>query len=299
MSNSLLTQNEFPLTLRGLQVTISNSNFTENVCESVGALLFQLPAGHAAAPQIQMSNCIFRNNTVSSLTPMGRAPAIFFPISSVVNIQTSTFGCNIASETPTQPPVVFASEPYTIKATGITIDHSCPFACELGEFSYAGIVDCVACDSGSMAPTTNATSCIECPFGYYALEPKSAMCLECDNGTFANTTGSAFCLSCLPGTYSGRAAQNCAPCPDNTYSDEVESKNCTLCDGKVVDRTLCTACDVWFDGSGCAKLSYLSYGMMGAGVVVLIVLIIAIVLIVKKSQQSSSRGEYDAIPGGD
>jgi hypothetical protein len=96
---------------------------------------------------------------------------------------------------------------------------------------------CDLCPVGRYSSRSQTLECARCPAGYVS-HIGSTVCTQCEPGTEA-TLISAECVLCAPGRYdddlngnaseSTNASSACAPCPANTYQDQVGATICTTC----------------------------------------------------------------------
>jgi len=271
-------------------VYIWKSNFLFNEGDIVGALdIDAISHSPFAELEILDSNFSFNKARLNS----AKSPAVYIQSNSdvLLTLQGNYFGCNIADYNSGQPPLAISGTWSVVTISGNTIDPTCPYACNLGEYSLEGILNCTKCDYGHYSANTTAQSCHPCDAGSYAPDQGLSKCYPCEGGTYANSTGHEECWICSIGSYSTEGATSCTVCSGNTYQDNPKSSECKSCNGKAVDKVLCVACDTWFDGDGCTNLSYLSYGMIGGGALLVLIIVVTIVLVVCK-KESTPKGDY-------
>jgi hypothetical protein len=140
-------------------------------------------------------------------------------------------------------------------------------ACMPGKWKHGSIKACFNCAAGTYSDSVDATSCTKCAAGTYnpwAGKSSSGDCLTCPAGKTATSAGSTTCSgslatkSCPAGfknvekidlKVGGIDAEverqdDCAPCPDGTYSD-ANSKSCTRCGPGYETQGVDTHADVY------------------------------------------------------
>jgi hypothetical protein len=119
--------------------------------------------------------------------------------------------------------------------------------CQVGSYSLEGRSECEACQPG-WEPNTERDDCAPCPRGTYSNAGTS--CESCPEGLVPNNQGgveSSSCEACQPGEEPNTERDDCAPCPQGTYSNAGTS--CESCSqGSVpnnqgeVGSSFCEAC---------------------------------------------------------
>ena len=110
-------------------------------------------------------------------------------------------------------------------------------ACDVGTYSSGGASACSICQSGKYSGENQPNDCIVCEAGKIAFS-QSAECTECSKGKFNDEEG----------LLASRHAQanDCEPCPVNSFSNTDGATSCTGCASGSTDgqtgATGCTSC---------------------------------------------------------
>jgi hypothetical protein len=140
-------------------------------------------------------------------------------------------------------------------------------SCIPGKWRHGSVDACFNCPAGTFSDTAEATSCTKCDTGKYnpwSGKTASTDCLSCPAGKTSASVGSTTCSGALatsacpagfynvekidlkPGGINGAVSRqdDCAPCPDGTYSD-ANSKSCKRCGPGYETQGVDTHADVY------------------------------------------------------
>ena len=141
-----------------------------------------------------------------------------------------------------------------------TICKSCPTGKFSGAYGAGGANECLQCYDGERAKP-DYTGCEACPKGTYET---GGICVLCPRGTVNNqlnqtscsacgqgqytegALGRQYCTNCPVGRYNdeqGLAANDCYPCQDGVYQNELGQTGCKNCEaGRAWTGSLATSC---------------------------------------------------------
>merc|ERR1719473_673790 len=101
--------------------------------------------------------------------------------------------------------------------------------CPAGTRSVQG--ECKPCPKGTYQDSDGATTCKPCAAGTYSFSTGATACAStstCDKGYYQDPTNANNCIQCAVGTYSDvKGARSCKKCPDNMWTWNKGSKECT------------------------------------------------------------------------
>lgn len=108
-------------------------------------------------------------------------------------------------------------------------------ACPIGyEQPKRGAQECIICPAGSFSDAVGSDDCVQCPQGTWQDSAGSGSCRTCPDGKTTDNYGSTsvgacFWEQCPMGYKRVAGTKDCEECPHGTFSDDLESTQCTPC----------------------------------------------------------------------